>query len=408
MKSRNGLLFLTLFLALVFSITTIAATTLAAPAGLIPEASQSSRWEIETVDARDNVGRVPTLALDSVGRPHLTYIEQPGFSLPTPLEYARWTGSKWLTDTIDADGGRSSLVIDDTGRPQVSFSHNDAGGLAYAAYEGSNWQVEPVDSTATAGFHNRLALDSSGRAHIIYTDYSINQILHAQQNGGGWDITPVITAPEPIYGLDFALDSLDRPHMVYQLFYCLFNMYYEECYTDVQYLYWDGSQWQFDYADGGISPADGGEISFDVSIALDSADNPHIAYFSMNNWSGILQYAHGDGNTFERTSFDMDSFAGGGLDLALSPAGQPHIAYSNGCPPFSGCEGELKYAWWAGDRWLVDTVEAAGPVGLEVALALDGNHPLVAYTGLENEDLNLARGLLLEPAVHLPILYAHP
>jgi hypothetical protein len=389
------------FLLLILATVTLLSSP-TTPAGANSPPGGTSTWEIETIDSRDDVGPAVTIALDKSGAPHLAYRQQPDVLPPWLLQYAALSDGSWQVETIYGDGGQSSLVVDDTGRPQLSFHHQQAGGLSYAIREGNNWQVTPIDTNANAGGLNRLALDSTGRAHIIYSG-SQNTLRYAQWNGSGWDNDLILTTTDPLYALDFALDSADRPHLVYREFNC--DMY--ACISLISYRYWDGNEWQDILLEQEVALDNGGDVGFDIALALDSAGNPHVAYFSFANWSGTLVHTYWDSSTFTETIFTQDSKKGGGLDLALDNAGHPHIAFVDEFYQ-SSTEGILKYAWWTGTLWLVETVHPAGSTGPDLALALAGNQPHIPYRELENLDLNLARGDLTAPANLLPIINHQP
>jgi hypothetical protein len=124
-----------------------------------------------------------------------------------------------------------------------------------------------------------------------------------------------------------------------------------------------------------------------VSLAVDSAGNPHIVYSDRSDTGLIvMKYASLTGTNWSIQTVDNGS-AG---SLALDSADNPHIAYS-------GTSSELKYASWNGQNWEIQTVDPApnrpktspGACTSLQYLALDANdRPFIVYD--VNTDVKLA------------------
>ena len=72
----------------------------------------------------------------------------------------------------DLPGYHTSIALDQTDNPHISYQVTNAGTLRHAYHDGSGWHKETVDSTAAAGEDGEtsIALDSRGNAHISYYD----------------------------------------------------------------------------------------------------------------------------------------------------------------------------------------------------------------------------------------------
>ena len=70
----------------------------------------------------------------------------------------------WVSEIVDSEGGtRSSLILDSSNNPHISYFDRTNYILKYAYKSGSDWFTETVDSTGgSAGWYSTsLALDSS-------------------------------------------------------------------------------------------------------------------------------------------------------------------------------------------------------------------------------------------------------
>jgi hypothetical protein len=119
-----------------------------------------------------------------------------------------------------------------------------------------------------------------------------------------------------------------------------------------------------------------------TSIALDSADHPHISYSDDTNHD--LKYTYFDGAAWQNQTVDSTGNVGSYTSLALDSANRPHISY------YDYTNGDLKYAYC--DRgWNRQTVDSGGDVGYDTSLALDSaNRPHISYYDYTNGDLKYA------------------
>jgi hypothetical protein len=159
-----------------------------------------------------------------------------------------------------------------------------------------------------------------------------------------------------------ALDSNNNPHIVYTE---RVGGYSQHGAYNAIYASWNGSTWinQIITENGGASNLD-----------LDSHDNPHTLYIDVDN---RLTYASLAGNYwYNQTVLSGDEYRGGG-SLALDLANNPHIAYFT-----SGNETSaffLKYASWMGSYWYYETVDAGDFSGTP-SLKIDSqNQPHILY-----------------------------
>jgi uncharacterized repeat protein (TIGR01451 family) len=313
-------------------------------AGLVKHARwDGNTWQIETVDEGGDVGRYSSLVLDTAGRPHVSYFDaQAG-----KLKYAAWDGAAWHNETVDQGsagfntlGPVLSLALDSAGQPHIGYYFYPAGEVRYASWTGTAWQIEAVEDANFGGAS--MALDSANRPHFTYRGSDGSQ-RYARWDGSTWQFQTVDSAGS-FYGR-LVLDSTGHPHLAYDPNYAL------------KYAWWDGAAWHVELVD------DSGQIWL-LSLALDSADRPHISYF--DDTADVLKHAWWDGVQWHKETVDSSGRVGLYSSIALDSADRPHISY------FDATAESLKYARWDGSQWLIETVET-GNVGSYTSLVLDGN-----------------------------------
>jgi hypothetical protein len=300
-------------------------------------------WGIQVPDSEVFSPAYTSLALDSSNRPHISYYD--GYE--KNLKYTYYDGSNWQISTVDSEGdvgAYTSLALDSSNRPHISYYDTSNGNLKYAYYDGSTWQISTIDFEGVVGRYTSLALDSSNRPHVAYTNGNNNTIKYAYYDGSTWQISIVESSVGTYPSL--ALDSSNRPHIAY---------------TNVnnnilKYAYYNGSTWQISIVESSIGAY--------PSLALDSSNRPHIAY--INNSNQTLKYAYFDDSTWQISAIDAALMVSKrSVSLALDSSNRPHISYLDYSNLF------LKYAYYNGSDWQVSTLDSSGYGGLYNSIKLD-------------------------------------
>ncbi len=357
-----------------------------APSG---EKTPGLGWSIETVDnGSPEVGN-RSIALDSKGHPHISYVKDLGGGM---LCYAHWTGSSWDTQTVESPAfGYPSIALDSSGHPHISYLHGEFN-LRYAHWTGSSWDIQTVGQAVDPV--TSIALNSKGHPHISYygpggiaehDGLPIAALKYARWTGSSWDTQTVDTdVPMMPFGLriSIAIDGSDHPHISYVKYKGGETQFLPP--TPVLcYAHRTGSSWDTQTVDSGG----------DNSIALDSSGRPHISYCGPgpdNIYSNVLKYARWTGSSWDiQTVDDADGFAGVGLhnSLALDSNNHPHISYYFETPQ------DLKYAHWNGTSWQTETVDGStGSVGWYTSIVLDSaDNPHISYYDFVKKDLKYAK-----------------
>jgi uncharacterized repeat protein (TIGR01451 family) len=209
-----------------------------------------STWSIQTLASGVNSG---SLALDAAGLPHISYeinnIAQ-GSGFVYAVKYAVWTGSAWNTQTIEQGVNEhsnytvwgDSLALDSTGRPHISYALNYLPSpcehcVKYARWTGTAWDIQIVDqegegiTVPMVMMDPDLVLDAADSPHVAYlinvgTAMSNRlDLFYAKQTSGTWAVQPVnyfVGGPASL-----ALDTNSQPHIAYP----------------GVYVYWTGAAW---------------------------------------------------------------------------------------------------------------------------------------------------------------------
>jgi hypothetical protein len=330
-------------------------------------------WNPEIVDSTGDTGTYSSIALDSSQLPHITYYDETNFD----LKYASWTGSQWEIQTVDSDGyvGQyTSLALDSNGYPHISYYDVTNDNLKYALWNGLAWDIETVDSSGNVGQYTSLALDSNGYPHISYYDVTNANLKYALWNGFAWNIQTVDSEGEVGAFSSLALDSTGNPHI----------SYYDVTNANLKYALWNGFAWNIQTVDSE------GDVGYGTSVAVDSNEYPHISYYDSLN--GHLKYATWNGLSWSTQIVDSTEWVGFFPSIALDSAENSHISY------LDLSNFDLKYAVWNGLAWDIETVDSSGNVGRYTSLALDSNgYPFISYYDETNGDLKCN----LEPPEYL-------
>lgn len=280
-------------------------------------------WSISTVDTVSRFPGSVSLALDADGRPHLSYFND-------GLRYAVFDGVAWSISTVDSDGHafNSSLALDASGRPHISYSGWDytKNGfvLNYAVFDGAAWSISTVDNgSLSVGFRSSLALDATGRPHISYEssrpDRDATDVKYAMFDGTAWSLSMVDNSSSVSYP-SLALDASGHPHISY------IDGLGFLTHMAVKYAVFDGTTWSI----SGIDIPNG--RSGPPSISLDAAGRAHISHVSTVSVAAFVETAALNYAVFDEAAWSTWTVDGPrelirGTSLALDTSGRPWISY---------------------------------------------------------------------------------
>ncbi|MHA1498772.1 MAG: hypothetical protein ACTSRT_14680 [Promethearchaeota archaeon] len=355
----------------------------------LPNKSQATiGWNIETIDenayfeSNSYFSTDTDIALDEDGYIHISYCGNPRVEddgTDCDLKYAKWDGTEWQMDIVPFpvnSCGSSSLAIDSTGSPHISYSCRWEW-LVYSKWNVSEWTRTVFGrGNLILGGATSLVLDNNDNPHCIYQyglwhspamywEYGIGYI---KWNGTSWISEVVIGAPyyyKTHHSL--ALDENGSPHF----------SYYDYSNGNLRYVSRLEDDWYYQTIDND------GNVGTFTSLAFDKSDNPHISYYDITN--GDLKYARWNGTLWLIETIDSEGRVGAYTSLALDENNNPHISY------YDVTNGDLKYARWNGTLWLIETIDSEGDVGYLTSIALNtAGRAYISYLDRSNVSLKIA------------------
>jgi hypothetical protein len=346
------------------------------------------------------IGLVLTVILIVMGMtPHQAQsARESQYKAVTNTNTASSTTVKWFFETVDSSptydiGEYVSIALDHTnGTPYISYYEASHQMLQMAKYVGAggncgtdnHWACETVDHTGNVGKYSSIAIDPADDfPKIAYYDDTENALKLATYNAFGWDIQ---TISDPLIDDVGRYTSLAvNPTVKAGIAYYLSN------------FLGDDSLWYAKYVDGGTGNCGGGDFQCDpvdsgegrgkfASLALDSANRPHIAYYDGGN--DALKYASYDGTWRQRWILGAPSGQYASLAIDVNNGDRPHIAH------YDAVNGTLEYATYVGSNgncginvyniyeWQCDEIDSmgTGTHARGISLALDqAGHPVIVY-----------------------------
>ena len=327
-------------------------------------------WPKTIVD-KGRVFSYTSMAVGSNGRVHIAYGGK-------QLFYAVWDGSTWRKEEIERGGVGSfcSLALDNSGYPAISYLDKTNNNLKYAHWNGSSWDIMIVDSYYDYAIRTSLAFDPSGKPaiSIVGMYYHFNGVSWVKESPGSWwgllgkggslTFNPSGNPAMSLYAMGAVNDSRGE-----YLFY----------------LYKADGSWTREIVD---SMDDVGEYN---SLAFDHFGKPAISYYDKPN--GELKFARRNGSSWNIETVDSVGDVGKYTSLAFDNLGNAKISYYDETVGFGHMydNHDLKYAYFNGTSWDIETVDKGGAVGEWTSLAFDPFwNPAISYFDGINEDLKYA------------------
>ena len=339
--------------------------------------SASGAWVTQQAATNHDTGVLTSLALDRRGSPHISYYDQTHFS----LLYASWSGSGWYSQLVDTGyvGTHSSLAFYNDNLPRISYTSFDpvqqvVNGVKYACLTDAGWTTQFVQTGSNVGKYTSLALDNLGRPRISYFDSGAGALKYAELNGSQWNIQTIDTGGSYGTGLytSLKLDSLGNPHIAY----------HDDDNGTLRYAAYDATGWHYTTVDSSA------HVGAHPSLALTSTGDPIISYFDSTNTS--LKLAQFYNGAWHVGAVDTNGIVGFANSLGLDPkTNWPRIAYAAGNPAVDTDMDFAYWNGTAWNFETIDEAGIVGEF-VSMAIDPNSGAPMISYYDRTNGDLKFA------------------
>ena len=342
-------------------------------------------------------GVYPALAIDSGGRPHAVY------GAESAQTYAILNGAHWSAEPVQAApyaGWHNTLVLDEADAAHIASLSAD---LHYATNGSGAWQISTPAVPRRVGGRSALALADGGTAHLLYHEEESGSLSWSTGQTGAWAAEQIATVPAHQLQLDIAVDSHRRPHIAYtgaagELRVSLHEegQWHEQIVGPageelalrigrddeprlisveggrILYRWRQGETWHSEYVGGSNTAVRR------ARFALDSGDQPHVAY--TGGAGSIYAVRQADGR-WTAESLPFPAIAGLALDADDAPYFLYSEAESTGNPKYPFYYSSLHFAERRGGVWLTRYVDSEEILAWDDPIFWQGEAAIIAGSG---------------------------
>jgi len=229
-------------------------------------------------------------------------------------------------------------------------------------YVDRSWtMINDDDPGGDCGYWSSIAIDSQHHVHMVYEAGS-TAVRYATNESGSFVYTMVDGWYSGASGIcnSMAISSNNKVYIATHN-----ETPTESLYVLARSIY--GSTWTSTLIDNTGDPGcpGAGNNNMDISIATDSNNRVHIAYW--RHTTNDLVYATNATGVWVITPIDTVGTVGNGCSLGIDSSNKAHISYWNSTST------HLSYATNAGGSWIHANIDNTSNVGSETALVVDSS-----------------------------------
>ncbi|MCK5774132.1 MAG: hypothetical protein KAH57_10130 [Thermoplasmata archaeon] len=240
------------------------------------------------------------------------------------------------------------MAIDSRGYPHIIYQNArlSVDNLKYAFWNGTDYEIEFVDTAQDSGNKMDIEVDSENRPHILYFNKSNNVLTYGHKNDTGWHKQSILNFTSGVIHFDMAIDNNDYPAI----------FAYDRTNLTTVFIKWEGSRWN-------RSIIKNGGCSY-PNIRYDEDGTPHIAFTTYG-----VNYGFWNGTAWDMVELTNRTGNGQGLKMALNSSGNPcFIHYEN----YWGNE-ELFLIYHNGTNWNEAKIDEYDDYAYELSIVVDGD-----------------------------------
>jgi len=181
---------------------------------------KDSGWDIEIVYkgsdyTNHRTGRYSDITIDNDLTPHIVFSEFLGEYGAGTIYYATYEDSDWVLKIIvsDSETNNPSIALDSNGNPHFSYVNTEYQ-IEYVKYENDTFKKEVVFKDVDIKYRSRIEIDSKDRPRILFCCYEMDEagLFLSEWDGEAWETEKVYSKSCP--GITLFIDLDDESHII--------------------------------------------------------------------------------------------------------------------------------------------------------------------------------------------------